>query len=752
MNKRTNRIFSILLITVMMLGIIVVGMLPAAAEDNTYAGDTKITPDETWFNAEEEATAGKVWEIHNAEDLLEFAKWANCDEGDNQKTPNDFANQTVKLMADIDLNPNWSASEHGAKGTPPINVWPNSNCDYFAGTFDGNGHTISGLYVNKESNNMGMFVGAKGTATIKNLALINSYFEQKGSKDRVAAICPTVAKGGNVTIENVYVDAIVIGPKTAGGIVGLLMDSGSSATVTGCVFAGSVKSSAKYVGGIVANGGSLTVNISDCVNLGTISGSDEVAGIIGRNAQANMTLTRCVNLGKIIGTSTGCVADLVGKNKLETTVFVDCYWVDGAGNNKAHGNGAESGTPSEASTATLVTVDELSAIIKANASFADWAVYGEGEAYEVMLPKYFTSAECKFIDSANSKDVMKEGIALGRGVYCETFNVPHIAEEDDDDCTTAIGCSVCNAITTPAAEDHTPAEADDGDCKTPIACSVCSKNAVEAKDHTPEADDGNCLTAVECSACDQIAIAAKDAHTPEEDDGNCTTAIVCSVCGTETTAAKAEHTPEADDNDCATAVKCSDCNVITTPAKAHTAEADDGNCLTAVECSVCDKFAVAAKAEHTPEADDGNCTTAVVCSDCGTVTTAAKEAHTPEADDGDCTTAIECSDCGTVTTAAKEAHTPAADDGDCTTAIKCSACDKIAVAAKEAHTYGDDGKCTACDAVKPADVATDTAPAADDGAKSSNGWIVGVVVVVVVVLAIGVGAVMLVNKKKSSDE
>ena len=93
--------------------------------------------------------------------------------------------------------------------------------------------------------------------------------------------------------------------------------------------------------------------------------------------------------------------------------------------------------------------------------------------------------------------------------------VAHTPAEDDDDCTTAIKCTVCGTVTTPAAENHTPAE-----------------------------DDGNCLTAIVCSVCGTVTTPAAEKHTPAEDDDNCMTAIVCTICGTVTTEGYKSHDPK----------------------------------------------------------------------------------------------------------------------------------------------------------------------------------------------------------------
>ncbi len=313
-----------------------------------------------------------------------------------------------------------------------------------------------------------------------------------------------------------------------------------------------------------------------------------------------------------------------------------------------------------------------------------------------------------------------------------TRTTTHTPNADDGDCTTAITCSVCGTVTTPAKANHTGGTAT---CQHKAECSVCGKEYGNLGAHTPNADDGDCTTAITCSVCSEVTTPAKAGHTGGT--ATCQHKAECSVCGKEYGDLGA-HTPNADDGDCTTAITCSICGEVTTPAKAnHTG--GTATCQHKAECSVCGKE-YGNLATHTPNTDDGDCTTAITCSVCGDVTTPAKashtggtatckdkakctvcgkaygnlKAHTPNADDGDCTTAITCSICGEVTTPAKAshtggtatcqhkaecsvcgkeygdlgAHTPNADDGDCMTAITCSICGEVTTPAKASHAGG----------------------------------------------------------------
>ena len=294
----------------------------------------------------------------------------------------------------------------------------------------------------------------------------------------------------------------------------------------------------------------------------------------------------------------------------------------------------------------------------------------------------------------------------------------HIAEVDDGNCTTAVLCSICEAVVIPAKTEHTPG-ADDNDCTTAICCSSCGMVTTEAKTHDftdvwhKDANghwhvckNDGCLAvdtkvghisdgaatedkAEKCSICEYVI-------TPELDHVHKYNILrfdetshwhEC-ACGEHDTDI-ALHSAKDDDGDCTTAVVCKVCEYVVINAKsAHEAEDDDRDCTTAIKCKHCDKIAVAPNESHAPAIDDGDCTTAINCTICGKVITAAADSHVAAADDGDCTTPVKCTNCEKIAIVAKE-HTPEADDGDCTTEIKCSECGKTVVSGANEHIDND---------------------------------------------------------------
>ena len=159
--------------------------------------------------------------IGSAEELYGFAELVN-------DTINVFTQDSttcVKLTADIIVNENVLINDTlNKKDTlipwTPINV--------FYGTFDGQGHTISGLYGTRlsyemvygtnQSYDMGFFLRLI-SATIKNLNIVDSYFQNLNVVGNLGTI---TAGGKDISIENCTIQATLTGQSDIGGLVGLV--------------------------------------------------------------------------------------------------------------------------------------------------------------------------------------------------------------------------------------------------------------------------------------------------------------------------------------------------------------------------------------------------------------------------------------------------------------------------------------------------------------------------------------------------
>ena len=252
-----------------------------------------------------------------------------------------FSGKTVKLGADITLN-DGNASDWASSA--PANVWVGGA---FAGTFDGGGNTISGVYVSKTNDTAGFFNSVTGT--VKNVTFANSYFKYTGifsgalaggvtGSGKVSGVALAsdvtvslsgVASGGLIgyttgTPEisgcNVAATISATGTQAMGGIVGRAVNG--TTTVTGCTFSGSIITAAgSGTGGIFGDlANSAVVTVADCTVSGTVnSGTANYAGgIAGRtqgssnltvsNSRVSATITGQASTGGILGATESSVA------------------------------------------------------------------------------------------------------------------------------------------------------------------------------------------------------------------------------------------------------------------------------------------------------------------------------------------------------------------------------------------------------------------------------------------------------------
>ena len=289
------------------------------------------TADTSWYNADDPQAE---YVITTAEQLAGLAELV--DGG------NDFAGVTIKLGNDIVLNAegstdnNWNpigiATDYaefdtgisGYYGTIVKTVADGSLS--FAGTFDGQGHEVSGLYISASDNGQGLF--AYNTGTIKNFTISGTIAKAGG--DFVGA-----AAGFNAgTIADVVSQVtITVGSSNVGGIVGYndgYMD-GSVGLVIRCGNDADVTGSSR-VGGIA---GESTGTTQYCYNKATVKGTSDskngIGGIVGRLGCAGGAITTpkildCYNSGPII-TGVKWVGGITGFLNPGATIW-NCYASD----------------------------------------------------------------------------------------------------------------------------------------------------------------------------------------------------------------------------------------------------------------------------------------------------------------------------------------------------------------------------------------------------------------------------------------
>lgn len=226
------------------------------------------------------ADGGKRVYIRSAEDFLEFAENCTLDTWSQGKT--------VVLERDISLS---------GPGFQPISS--------FGGTFDGNGHTISGLTIERSTSPVGLFSQLQTGAVVRDLN-VSGYVSPTGTRELVGGIAGIC--GG--TIENCSFSGIVQGASDVGGIAGAVTETGQvrSSTAEGNI------SGETRTGGIA---GKNLGSISRCVNESNVNTavSDQSTGLgdlpnvtMERvKLQSAKTVNTASDTGGIAGYSSGSI-------------------------------------------------------------------------------------------------------------------------------------------------------------------------------------------------------------------------------------------------------------------------------------------------------------------------------------------------------------------------------------------------------------------------------------------------------------
>ncbi|MBO7067059.1 MAG: hypothetical protein J6W52_00015 [Bacteroidaceae bacterium] len=215
-----------------------------------------------------------VMEIATAEDLMNFAAAVN--NGEDVKG---------MLTADIDLG--------GSAWTTPIGTSENN----FIGTFDGQGHSITGFNAMSSVDGGGLF-GYTSNAVIKNFSIYGKLESTAGTGSGVIGY----PSGSTITGIHSYLEISVPNAEVhhVGGVVG---SARGNNTITGCTFHGSMSvaygSTDNFAGIVAYLGGD---KVSFCANYGTISFDDQncaAGGIAGYCNNASSYVQNCLNMGAV---------------------------------------------------------------------------------------------------------------------------------------------------------------------------------------------------------------------------------------------------------------------------------------------------------------------------------------------------------------------------------------------------------------------------------------------------------------------
>lgn len=306
--------------------------LPAQAADDT--------PEATLFDATPPAipTTGDVWDGSIEaptklvkKDGVNYYEITKCSQlAYIAQAGGDWLARNYLLANDLILNDvvlEWDDKGNLTTDTSKLKQWTpiGSRNNPFTGKFDGSGHTVSGLYVNKSSDYVGLFGYSEGAITA--VTVVNAHVK---GYSYVGGVCGNGSNASSTVTDCVF-SGVVNGTSCVGGVCGhipyrfsisgcanygTVIGSGgcvggicgdSSGTVTGCTNYGAVTGLGERVGGVCGGG-----DAYDCVNYGEVTGTSNVGGVCGIGDASNCCNTAMVAGGSNVGGVCGDASSAYG--------------------------------------------------------------------------------------------------------------------------------------------------------------------------------------------------------------------------------------------------------------------------------------------------------------------------------------------------------------------------------------------------------------------------------------------------------
>ncbi len=256
---------------------------------------------------------------------------------------------------------------NGGAGFEPVGSDPNG----FTGKFDGQGNTVTGLYINRPSDDrVGLFGYLTGGAEIQNVGLVDVDITAYGGSGSLVG----ASNGSSIfrcwvsgTVRGTSLIQAPLGGLVGGNINGSFM---SQCFSLADVYAINPGSPANRTGGLVglSNKGSI---ILDCYARGNVTAKNKVGGLVGDNTWGSYGgyIKNCYSTGHVTGSGGG----LVGYNWMSGVTYDSCWDKQTSGKTSSHGGAGRT-------TAQMMQME----------TFAGWdfdEVWGivEGETYPFLL-------------------------------------------------------------------------------------------------------------------------------------------------------------------------------------------------------------------------------------------------------------------------------------------------------------------------------------------------------------------------------
>ncbi len=288
-----KKILSLALTLALLATMCVFTGITASAAETPWDGSAA-----TAFSGGGNGTAGNPYKIGTAGELKLFANIVNGEGGQTQNL-----GACAVLTADITLNANVLKDDGTLNGDgSAFQPWTPIGTDEdnsYSGNFDGQKHTISGMYAFSANTDCFALFGYVSGGTVQNIILTDSYI---ASRNSAAGICGYNYKG---SIINCHSSATIAGTvSNSMGLGGICGDNNNGSVQncsnTGLIFAQPYTDEIGGVCGNISNG----ATVKNCFNSGNLIGAASVGrsgGVVG--CSYGGLIENCINTGTVSGNS-----------------------------------------------------------------------------------------------------------------------------------------------------------------------------------------------------------------------------------------------------------------------------------------------------------------------------------------------------------------------------------------------------------------------------------------------------------------
>lgn len=364
------------------------------------------------------------YEINNGGKLFWFASYVNGDPTHVEEATSKHLNINARLTSDISLH---NPKNSGATEWTPIGETSGTGTNAFAGTFDGQGHTISDLSITTLPSGAvrtGLF-GTTYGGVVKDFTIKGSITLSTGNKGDNSGIGGAIGatKYGTavsgvtsyVNISNTSANALV----HVGGVVGELYSS----TAKQCLYFGSInlQNASDSIGGVV--GYINNSEIGYCANLGTVKTATAgayVGGVLGYLNNPSGKIHNCYNYGSVKNGSGNYCGAIIGWLRSGTASnLTDNYYLTGSASSAFGAGSITTTATAPAKNKSAFAGGEVCYLVNSKTSTGDKALWKQDidngktpyDQYPVFDadPVYFRS------DSTYSNDPERISVTLSWG-------------------------------------------------------------------------------------------------------------------------------------------------------------------------------------------------------------------------------------------------------------------------------------------------------------------------------------------------